>query len=143
VRVQLAAIGSRADTEAMNKLPIFASVAVALLTASVADARLRVVDPRRGPSAGPPEDCPLTVGFSSYGPGIDRVARANIEQLLDTDRGVRTWTRHPWGREGEVTLCVRTRTNGDAVRLARSIRALIPARPRGPIRVQLPFMRRY
>ncbi len=127
----------------MKTLPILAAVATALLTASVADARARIADPRRGPNAGPPADCPLTVGFSSYGAGIDRPARVNIERLLRNDRSVRTFTTHPWGREGEVTLCVRTRTNGDAVRLSRRIRAMIPARPRGPINVELPGMRRY
>ena len=127
----------------MKTLSILAAVAATLVTASVADARARVADPRRGPNAGPPADCPLTVAFQSYGAGIDRPARANIERLLHNERRVRSVTTHPWGREGEVTLCVRTRTIGDATRLSRRIRALIPARPRGPIRVELPTMRRY
>ena len=126
----------------MKKLLILAVIAT-LVSAAAAGAR--AVPPRRGPGQQlpVPSDCPLTVGFSSYGAGIDRPARANIEQLLRNDRGVRAVTTHPWGREGEVTLCVRTRTSGDAIRLSRRIRALIPARPRGPIQVELPGYRRY
>jgi hypothetical protein len=126
----------------MKKLILIA--ATALIATSAAHGR--AVDPRRGgPHGGTPvpQNCPLTVAFQSYGAGIDRPTRTNIERLLNTDRSVRTWTRHPWGREGEVTLCVRTRNNADAVRLSRRIRALIPPRPRGPIQVELPGSRRY
>lgn len=129
----------------MKKLSILAATFATLLTATAADARGRAIDPRRAPgSVSPvPANCPLTVAFQSYGAGIDRPARANIERVLNNDRGVRTWTRHPWGREGEVTLCVRTRTNADAVRLSRRIRALIPPQPRGPIQVELPRIRHH
>jgi hypothetical protein len=118
------------------KSPALFAAAVALLTASAGEARA----PLRGPEIVP--DCTLTVAFSSYGAGIDNGARVRIEQLVRADRGVRAFSPHPWGREGEVNLCVLTRTNADAVRLSRRIRALIPAHPRGPIRVELPFMRR-
>ena len=85
-------------------------------------------------NAGPaPADCPLTIGFASYGAGIDRSSVQAVDRLLARDRAVRTFTRHQWGREGEVTYCVRTRSIGDAGRLFRSVRALLPARPRGPI----------
>lgn len=121
----------------MKTLAILAATFATLATATVADARGRAVDPRRAPGQHMPvpTDCPLAVSFSSYGPGIDRAARLNIERLLRNDRSVRSFTTHPWGREGEVTLCVRTRTLQDAYGLSRRIRALIPARPRGPIQV--------
>ena len=127
----------------MRKLPIFAAVATALLSASVVDAR--AIDPRRGPGQQNPvpANCPLTIGFSSYGAGIDRPTVANVERLLNSDRAVRSVSRHAWGREGELTLCARTRTNADAGRLARRVRAMLPARPRGPIRIEVPGMRRY
>jgi len=80
-----------------------------------------------------PADCPLTIGFASYGAGIDRGSVQAVDRLLGRDRAVRAVTRHQWGREGEVTLCVRTRSAADASRLFRSVRALLPARPRGPI----------
>ena len=132
-----------ADAGLMKSLSIFAALTAALLTASVAEAR--ALGPRRAPGgdAPVPANCPLAVGFSSYGAGIDRATLGNVERLLNADRGVRSVSRHRWGREGEVTLCARTRTNGDAVRLSRRIRTLIPARPRGPIRIELAGRLRY
>jgi hypothetical protein len=118
----------------MKRLLILA--ATATLAASAADARL----PRPGPGGPPqvPANCPLTIAFGSYGPGIDGPTLANVERMLRTDRRVRSVSRHPWGREGEVTLCVRPRRIADAGRLAQRIRAMIPARPRGPVQVELP-----
>lgn len=101
--------------------------ATALFAAPAAIARLPM-------NAGPaPADCPLTIGFASYGAGIDGGSVQAVDRLLARDRAVRAVTRHRWGREGEVTLCVRTRGGADAARLFRAVRALLPARPRGPI----------
>jgi hypothetical protein len=100
--------------------------AAALFTAPAALARL----PRGGSPT--PADCPLTIGFSSYGAGIDGSFQS-VERLLAGDRAVRAVTRHGWGREGETTLCVRTRSGADAARLFHAVRRLIPARPRGPV----------
>ena len=58
-----------------------------------------------------------------------------IQSLLDRDRAVRSVTRHPWGREGEVTLCANTRRRADTARLFHAIRRLVPVRPRGPITI--------
>ena len=102
-------------------------IAAALFAAPAANARQP-----RGNDPGP-TDCPLAVGFSSYGAGTDRTSRQAIDQLLAGDRGVRAVSRHVWGREGEVTLCVRTRSSADAARLFHAARRLIPARPRGPV----------
>lgn len=106
-------------------LPLLASAA--MLAAPAAIARLP------GRVTPVPADCPLTIGFASYGAGIDRSSVLAVDRLLGRDRAVRAVTRHPWGREGEVTLCVRTRSAADAGRLFRSVRALLPARPRGPV----------
>ncbi|HTU10290.1 MAG TPA: hypothetical protein VMG08_05260 [Allosphingosinicella sp.] len=127
----------------MKRSAILAAATAALLTASVAQAR--ALDPRRAPgqSEPVPANCPLTVGFSSYGPGIDRPTLLNVERLLNGDRGVRGVSRHRWGREGEITLCARTRSARDAARLAQRIRAMIPARPRGPVRIELAGRLRY
>lgn len=125
----------------MNRLPILAAVAATLLGATVADARSRAVDPRRGPNPGgwqqPPADCPLTISFGSYGPGIDRPTLVRMESRLQRDRRVGNVSSHRWGREGEVTLCVRPRRGADARPLAADLRAMIPARPRGPVEVTL------
>ncbi|HVQ06867.1 MAG TPA: hypothetical protein VMS43_00380 [Allosphingosinicella sp.] len=106
-------------------LPLLA--AAAMLAAPAAIARLP------GRVAPAPADCPLTIAFASYGAGIDRSSVEAVDRLLRRDRAVRAVTRHHWGREGEVTYCVRTRSAADAGRLFRSIRALLPARPRGPV----------
>jgi hypothetical protein len=113
------------------KMPTLFLIA-ATLAAGSADARGR----RPVPSAPVPANCPLAIGFSSYGAGIDRPAMQAIEALLDRDRAVRSVTRHPWGREGEVTLCANVRGRGDPARLLLAIRRLVPARPRGPITIR-------
>jgi hypothetical protein len=132
-----------AKASLMKRLTLFAAATAALLTASAAQAR--ALDPRRAPGQSDPvpANCPLTVGFSSYGPGIDRPTLVSVERLLNRDRSVRSVSRHRWGREGEVTLCARTRTARDAARLVPRIRALIPARPRGPVRIELAGRLRY
>lgn len=80
-----------------------------------------------------PTDCPLTIAFASYGAGIDNPARERIQTLLVGDRGVSGFDAHRWGREGEVTFCVRTRGAADSARLFHRVRALVPPQPRGPI----------
>ncbi|MEI9852251.1 MAG: hypothetical protein WDN24_16935 [Sphingomonas sp.] len=82
-----------------------------------------------GTPDGVPADCPLTVTFASYGAGIDSGALEAVEKLL---AGVPV-TRHRWGREGEVTLCARPASDGEA--LFRRIKTVFPARPRGPLSV--------
>lgn len=91
----------------------------------------------RGVRATPgPADCAVTVRFGSYAMGIDRPTLAAVEALLAADPSVASVERHPWGREGEVTLCARLNDAGSpAEPLARRIAALFPAEPRGPLRV--------
>lgn len=77
--------------------------------------------------------CPLTIAFASYGAGIDNPLRERVQGMLVGDRAVTGFQADRWGREGEVTLCVRTRAAPDATRLFHQVRAMIPAQPRGPI----------
>ena len=102
---------------------------VALFAATTADARIPV------PRPSVPEPCTITVAFGSYGPGIDLATLTSMERWLRGDRRVRSVVRHSRGREGELTLCVRTRAYKGADRLARQLRQMIPARPRGPITI--------
>jgi hypothetical protein len=124
------------------KAPVL-TAALALIAAAPAAARTPAAP--RGSWPGAPADCPLLIAFGSYAAGIDQAAFARIERLLRTDRRVRSVTRHPWGREGEVTLCVRPLRLRDLNPLARDLRRMIPARPRGPIQVTvnlpLPYQR--
>ena len=117
----------------MKLAPLFL---FAILAATAADGRSARM-PRVPPFSSPvPVNCPLIIGFSSYGAGVDRPAMQAIQSLLDRDRAVRSVTRHPWGREGEVTLCAYARRRADTVSLFHAIRRLVPARPRGPITIQ-------
>lgn len=106
----------------------------AVLSAGAADARLarHPLDP----VAPIPAHCPLVIGFSSYGAGIDGPTMQAVQALLNKDRAVRGVSRHPWGREGEVTFCAYTRARADSARLFQAIRRLIPARPRGPVTIR-------
>jgi hypothetical protein len=79
-----------------------------------------------------PPDCDLSVSFGSYAVGIDAPVLAAVRTIL-ADPAVRSIEDRPWGREGEVTLCVRTRRAADADRLFGRIRTALPAKPRGPI----------
>lgn len=78
--------------------------------------------------------CDLEIAFGSYAAGIDRGAYEGTLRILE-DRTVHSLDRRGWGREGEVTLCARTRTASDAERLFKRISAILPAKPVGPIRL--------
>jgi hypothetical protein len=84
-----------------------------------------------------PRDCPLTVSFGSYAMGIDGASYARVTRLLSRDRHVKRIEQFRWGREGEVTLCARTRSKADARRLFARVRALVPPNPRGPVTVSI------
>lgn len=122
----------------MKMLPL-----AALLLAATGAAEARFVPPAGTSPRAAPADCPLRIGFGSYAMGIDSAAYNNIDRLLRADRGVRNVTRHNWGREGELTLCARTRSRADANRLFAVIRARLPFNPRGPISIELLGGRRY
>ena len=89
--------------------------------------------PPSPPIGGVAQACALTIVFGSYAMGIDGPTRTRVEALLVVDRGVLGFDTRSWGREGEVTLCVRTRSGADANRLFEVVRAMIPPRPRGLI----------
>lgn len=80
--------------------------------------------------------CALSIAFGSYAMGIDGPTRTRVEALLVADRGVAGFDTRRWGREGEVTLCVNTRSHADTNRIFQAVRAMIPDRPRGPISLQ-------
>ncbi len=83
----------------------------------------------------PAPKCDLMVSFGSYAMGIDRPALAAVRRIL-ADRAVRSVEDIHWGREGEISLCVRTRRPAEADRLFGRIRADLPTAPRGPIAVR-------
>jgi hypothetical protein len=125
--------------------------AVALFAASAAEARVgpsprlpegvpmpRPSGPTRGFAlSGQPDNCAITVAFTSYGAGIDGPTRARMERMLRGDRRVRTFTSRPWGREGEATFCISARRSADVYPIFRDLQNMVPRRPRGPVQVQL------
>lgn len=104
-------------------LPAFALLTLALPAAAHAQGN-------------PAPQCAVSVQFNSYAMGIDRGAFGKVQALLKRDRGVRGVEAQRWGREGETTLCVRTRATSDARRIFGRVKAALPARPRGPIVVE-------
>ena len=106
--------------------------AATLLAGSAAESHMLAPVP-----PGVPANCPISVSFGSYASGIDQPTFARMELRLRADRRVRSFTRHPWGREGEVTLCVHPARPRDRAGLAQDLRAMIPPRPRGPIQVHV------
>ena len=87
--------------------------------------------------------CDLKVEFASIGTGIDRAVLEKVDALLSGDKGVSTVGREPWGREGEITLCVATRSEADATRLFGRVKALFPAMTEKPLRVETRAGQRY
>lgn len=88
-------------------------------------------------------NCPLTVSFGSYAMGIDGPAFDRIVMTLQYDRAVRGIEQQNWGREGERTLCVNIRKTSEARRVFARVKALIPAKPRGPVTLKLANGREY
>ena len=94
---------------------------------------VKQIGPRGGVDI--PADCPLRVEFGSYAMGIDGGAAQAVRELLASDPGVASVQTQGWGREGESTTCVFTRSDADAERLFHAISRLFPAEPRGPLSV--------
>lgn len=81
-------------------------------------------------------ECGVRVEFASYAMGIDRAAFDRVQVLLKRDRGVRGVEVQRWGREGETNLCVQLRRPSEARRVFGRVKAVLPAKPRGPIKVE-------
>jgi hypothetical protein len=112
----------------------------AILLAALAPAASCAAAPGEADAAAP--ECPLTVSFGSYAMGIDRGALARVEALIAEADGASV-ERSPWGREGEVALCVRTESAAQAAELFDRISGALPADPRGPITVATAAGRRF
>lgn len=80
--------------------------------------------------------CGVRVEFASYAMGIDRAAFDRVQALLKRDRGVRGVDVQRWGREGEINLCVQLRRPSETRRVFGRVKAVLPAKPRGPIKVE-------
>ena len=132
------AASRRGTSRGANKAAPRTPRGTAKSAAAPAQARIPFIPDSPGPRSPVPANCTITVAFGSFGPGIDGVTLERMERRLRTDRRVRTVTRHRWGREGEVTLCVHLVRLADVYRVGRDLNAMVPARPRGPVQVQYP-----
>lgn len=83
-------------------------------------------------------DCSLTIQFGSFAVGPDRKAAAAIDRLLRSDASA-TVTRSPYGREGEYSLCVRTRSQDQAIALFEAVREILRGPVRAPVSVKGPL----
>ena len=94
-----------------------------------------------GAGAAPPAtpadaSCSVSVQFGSYCCGVDGETRAAVDRYLASARGVAAATSRAWGREGESTRCIVTRSRADTDRIYRDIAAMIPpVANRGPVSV--------
>jgi hypothetical protein len=70
--------------------------------------------------------CDIEVTFGSYGGGVDSGLREAVLALTRNNPGVTEAENKPWGREGESTLCIRTKDDVTANRLYGAIAAQIP-----------------
>lgn len=79
------------------------------------------------PAAATPEAvCDIEVTFGSYAGGPDTSLRDAVRAMTRDNPGVAEAEETPWGREGESTLCVRTKDEVTANRIYGAIAAQIP-----------------
>ena len=81
---------------------------------------------------GTPAGCPITVAFGSLAAGIDQAAYASLGAHLKGAPQVASARAIPWGKEGEVTLCVTPRP-GQGAALFRALARLVPMRATAPV----------
>ena len=79
-----------------------------------------------------PGRCDVLVSFTSVCCGVNQPLQTRITDLVTSDARVASTSSHPWGREGEVDLCVRARSPRVADSLTRDISAAIASGGRGP-----------
>ena len=79
-----------------------------------------------------PEACNVVVSFASICCGVNQPLQVRINDLVASDGRVASVSSHPWGREGEIDLCIRTRSAADAAGLTRDIGAIIASDERAP-----------
>lgn len=98
----------------------FLPLALLALTAACQSAPETPVEPGR---------CDVTVSFGSVCCGIDQQTKARITEYVAADRRVAGTSERRWGREGEIDLCVATRSDPNG--LARDLTAMVPSRSEG------------
>jgi hypothetical protein len=103
-----------------------------LLAASLA---LTLLAPAAAHASAPA--CDVSVQFGSYAMGIDGRGFDRVQTYVRRHPGlIRTSSVSSWGREGEKTVCLTTRTRKGVTTVFRDIRGLIGKGQRGPVEVR-------
>jgi hypothetical protein len=119
----------------------------ALLSAAALAAALAAVPANAAQPANPPqghpsiapgdENCDVTIVFGSYAMGIDGESLGKVERYLKRRAPSVHYTATSWGREGERTVCVTTRSKRVTRKVFSDIRNLLPQYSRrGPVEVR-------
>lgn len=103
-----------------------------LLAAALA---LTVLTPAAASATGPA--CDVSVQFGSYAMGIDGRAFDKVQTYVRRRPGlIQTSSVTSWGREGEKTVCLTTRTRKGVNTVYHDVRRLIGKGERGPVEVR-------
>src|SRR5688500_3321885 len=97
------------------------------------------VTPVRAPVAGPDgAGCAVSVRFGSYAMGIDDRSFQKVERYVARNkRLIPASSVSRWGREGERTVCITTRSRKATTQVFADIKSLIRHRAeRGPTEVK-------
>lgn len=83
------------------------------------------------------EGCSVSVSFGSYAMGIDRAAFDRVERYTRANkRLIQSVNVMAWGREGERTICIATRSRAARTTVFMDVRDLIKGKARtGPTTV--------
>ena len=81
--------------------------------------------------------CDVSVQFGSYAMGIDGRSFDRVQRYVARHpRLIVTSSVTSWGREGEKTVCLTTRTRPATATVFRDIRSLVGKGQRGPVEVR-------
>lgn len=120
-----------------------ALLAVTALAAACATVPADAAQPAGGrPASIAPgdENCDVTIVFGSYAMGIDGQSFDKIDAYLKRRAPAVRYTATNWGREGERTLCVTTRSRMATRKVFNDVRNMLPrVARRGPVEVRSRF----
>ena len=85
------------------------------------------------PPIGP--ECDITVRLGSACCGRDWKTEKAINAFIANEPKIVDKTETPWGREGEIDLCLKTKSNSDTQEMFDHIKALIPSYSEYPTQI--------
>ncbi len=125
----------------MRLVAVAAAAVLAAACATVpADAAQPAGTPGRPGIAPGDENCDVTIVFGSYAMGIDGQTYERVEAYLKRRAPAVHYTSSAWGREGERTVCVTTRSARATRKVFNDVRNLTPrVARRGPVEIRSRF----